>query len=102
MARLIEVQNAQACPPLLTVQVGDVILFHALGGHVRSRSSIVELWGPLVTAVLGDNGAILTPMGPPNAVLFRACLVGCASIDVVTGHNLSSPQTHLVEIAVVA
>jgi hypothetical protein len=92
MARLIEVQEARACPSPLTVRQDDVLLFHASGGHVRSGGTAIELVGPLLTAVLGDDGTILTPMGAPNVILFRAHGPGESTIDIVTGDPWSAPQ----------
>jgi hypothetical protein len=100
MARLVEVQDARVCPSPLTVHLGDVLLFHASGGSVRSGSDVVELLGPFLTAVLGDDGNIMTPMGPPNKVLFRARQPGRALIDVVTGDPFHSPHTTALGITV--
>jgi len=100
MARLIEVQDARVSPSPLTVHLGDVLLFRATGGLVRSGADIVELLGPFLPALLGDDGNILTPMGPPNAVLFRARRPGQAVIDVVTGDPFNSPQTTALTITV--
>jgi hypothetical protein len=91
MARIIEVQDARLCKSPLTVCVGDVLLFRATGGRVRSGPDIVELLGPFVSAVVGDDGNIFTPVGPPNAVLFHARRVGQALIDVVTGEPFNKP-----------
>lgn len=100
MARLIEVQDARMCPSPLTVRPGDVLLFRAAGGRVRSGGEVVELLGPFLQAVVGDDGNILTPMGPPNTVLFRARRPGQALIDVVTGDPFYTPQTTSLGISV--
>ena len=42
---------------------------------------MIELVGPFVSAIVGDEGNILTPVGPPNTVLFRARQPGRALID---------------------
>jgi hypothetical protein len=102
MPRLIEVRDARACPSLQRVKVGDVLVFHAAGGHVRSGDDVVELLGPFVTAVVGDEGTIFTPMGPPNTVLFRASQHGQALIDVAIGDPFHAPQTIELRIAVEA
>ena len=99
MGRLIEVQDAQACPSPLTVHQGDVLLVRATGGHVRFGGDVVEMWGPFLPAVLGDNGDILTPMGTPNTLLFRVRRPGRAMIDVVTGDLWHAPQTITLGIA---
>ena len=100
MARLIEVQDARVCPSPLTVSLGDVLLFRATGGRIQSGGDVVELLGPFLPAVLGDDGNILTPMGPPNTVLFRARRPGRARIDVVTGDPFHTPQTTTLDITV--
>jgi hypothetical protein len=100
MARLIEVQDARATPSPLTVHRGDVILFRAAGGKVRSGGDVVELLGHFLSAITGDDGHVLTPMGPPNAVLFRARQPGDALIDVMTGDPFNAPQTTALTITV--
>jgi hypothetical protein len=100
MARLIEVQDVRVCPSPLTVQQGDVLLFRAAGGRVRSGGDVVEVLGPFLPAVLGDNGNILTAEGPPNTVLFRAHRPGRALIDVVAGDPFHTPQTTTLGINV--
>ena len=102
MPRLIEVPDAQKCPSPQTIKVGDVFLFHATGGYVRSGDDVIELVGPFVTAIVGDEGKILTPMGPPNAVLFRARQPGRALVNLVTGDPFHSPQTTELRITVEA
>ena len=81
MARLIEVQDVRACPPRLTIEVGDVLLVRAAGGRVRSGGDAVEMLGPYVEAVVGTNDQILAPMGPPNTLLIRA-RAACAGAEV--------------------
>ena len=98
MARLIEVEDVRACPPGLTIGVGDVLLFHATGGHVRSGGGAVELLGPYVQAVVGTDGQVLTPMGPPNAVLLRA-RGPCAGAEV--GLIIGEPFRRVEEVTVV-
>ncbi len=100
MPRLIEVPDVRACPAAQTVKVGDVLLFHAAGGHVRSGGDVIELVGPFISAIVGDEGTILTPVGPPNTVLFRARRPGRARIDVVTGDPFHGPQTTILRITV--
>jgi hypothetical protein len=100
MARLIDIQRGQPLPASLTVRVGDVLMFEATGGHVHSGSDLVEILGPFVPGVVGDNGEILSPMGAPNAVLFLLHGPGRASIDVVTGDPWSASQTMMLELTV--
>jgi hypothetical protein len=100
MARLIEVQNPQGVSSNLALQVGDVLLFNATGGHIQSGDDVVEMLGAFRPAILGDNGEILTPMGAPNTVLFRALRPGQATIDVVHGDPWHAPQTTTLGITV--
>jgi hypothetical protein len=100
MARLIEVQDARVCPSPLTVGPGDILLFRAVGGHVREGADVVELLGPFLPAVVGDHGSILAPMGLPNTVLFRARKPGQALIDVITGDPFHAPHTTALSVTV--
>lgn len=100
MPRLIEVDDAGACPSPLTLQPGDVLLFRAVGGVVRSGGTCVELLGPFTQAVVAEDGSVLSPVGPPNAVLFRARRPGRAGIEVVTGDPFYSPQMTPIDITV--
>jgi hypothetical protein len=100
MSRLIEVQHAQTLPTRLTIRVGDVLYFGATGGHVHSGAEVVEMLGPFLPGVLGDNSEILSPMGAPNAVLFLARRPGRSTIDVVTGDPWHAPETTALSITV--
>ena len=100
MGRLIDVQPARDLPKNLTIRVGDVLVFGATGGHVRSGAEVVEILGPFLPGVLGDDGRILSPAGAPNAVLFLARRPGRATIDVVTGDPWHAPQTAPLDITV--
>lgn len=100
MSRLIEVQHAQDLPTSLTIGVGDVLRFGATGGHVHSGAEVVEILGPFLPGVVGDNGEILSPMGSPNAMLFVARRPGRATIDVVTGDPWHATETTALDITV--
>ena len=100
MGRLIEVQQAEGLPPILTIAVGDVLVFNATGGHVQAGADVIELYGPLLPGVVGDKDQILSPMGAPNTVLFLARRPGRATIDVVTGDPWRAPQTIPLDIIV--
>jgi hypothetical protein len=102
MGRLIEVQHARDLPTTLTITVGDVLIFGATGGHVHSGAEVVEILGPFVRGVVGDNGQIISPMGAPNRVLFLARHPGRATIDVVTGDPWHAPKTTALSITVEA
>src|SRR5437016_2046275 len=100
MPRLIEVQDPRLCTAPLTLHAGDVLLVRAAGGRVRSGDNVVEMLGPFVPAVVGDDANILTPMGPPNVVLFRARGPGRALIEVVTGDPFQVTRTSALTITV--
>ena len=100
MARLIEVQNTEGFPQLLTIKVGDVLTFAATGGHVQSGAPVVALLGPFVPAVVGNNGEILTPMSAPNTVMFIGQAAGQATINVVNGDPWSQTQRATLTINV--
>ena len=102
MACLVEIDDVPACPSPMTVRPGDVLLFQATGGRVRSADDVVEMLGPFLSAVLGNDGSILAPMGHPNIVLFRARQPGEARIDVVTGDPFHTPMTTALCIIVVS
>jgi len=101
MLRFIEVSDARKCPSQI-IKVGDVLMFHAAGGHIRSGEDVVELVGPFVTAIVGDKGVIVTAMGPPNTVLFRARQPGRALVDVLIGDPFHSPRKTKLSISVEA
>jgi len=98
MARLIEVQITPHGPTELTVGVGDVLQFSASGG--RTRSGPIQMSGPYRSSVVGDNGEVLTPAGPPNVVLFLCGGQGRGTIEVVTGDPWRSPKTTVINIQI--
>lgn len=100
MGRLIDVQNAQALPPSLTLKVGDLLIFGVTGGHVQSGTDVVEILGPFFPGLMGDNGEILSPMGAPNTVMFLTRRSGRATIDVVTGDPWYTSQITTLEMIV--
>jgi len=100
MARLIEVQDVSVCPSPLMVDQGDLLLFWAVGGQIRSGGDVVEMLGPFLQAVIGNDGNILTPMGSPNTILFYARQSGGALIEVITGDFFHTPQTNSLSITV--
>ncbi len=99
MARLIEVQNAQGASPL-KVQPGDMLLFHAIAGRVQSGGDVVKPLGTFISAILINDGTVLTPAGPPNTVVFHARWSGTAMIDIVTGNPFYAPETISLQIHV--
>jgi hypothetical protein len=85
MTRLVEIDDAAACTPALSVKVGDLLVFAASGGRADTSSKAVHLLGVYVRAVVGTNGIVVTPIGPPNTVVFLAKHRGQATIDVIGG-----------------
>lgn len=100
MARLIEIAHVRGVSGGLPLRVGDVLQFKATGGHVQAGSEVIELLGAFLPAVLGEHGEILTPMGAPNTVLFRALRSGQATIDLVTGDPWHTHQTTTLTITI--
>jgi hypothetical protein len=92
MARLIEVQAAQALPASFTLEPGDLLLFQASGGHLLAGAGVVELLGAFLPGTMAPGGAIVSPMGAPNTVLFLARQPGQARIGVVRGDPWSRPE----------
>lgn len=98
--RLIEVQDADRCAAPLSLRVGDLLLFHASGARCVSGAGAAEVLGPFSEAVVGSNGKVVTPMGPPNAVLVRARQPGRATVEVMTGDPWHGSGTTTIEIEV--
>ena len=107
MGRLLEIQDVEGLPPKLMLKVGDALWFAASGGRVRGGSdpragaaAAVQLVGTFVQSVLGTAGQIVSPAGPPNAVLFLASHAGHATIDVMSGDPWHNPRTTTLELTV--
>jgi hypothetical protein len=100
MRRLIEVQRVEACASPMAVTVGDVLVIGASGGRVVEGGPVVELWGPLHSAVVGTDGAVVAPMGPPNTVLIRACRPGSATIELFTGDPFGARRAATLRLTV--
>jgi hypothetical protein len=100
MGRLIEVDDPKSVHDRLTIRVGDVLLFRGSGGRIRAGADVLELLGPFVPAVVGDNGEIFSPTAPPNTLLLRALRPGQAAIEVVTGDPWHRPATASMAITV--
>ena len=86
---------------MLHVQVGDLLMFGASGGRVLEGGTTVELLGIFLTGVLSDDGRVLSPVGPPTSILFRALQSGQARIEVIRGDPWQAiPQRCEVAIVV--
>jgi hypothetical protein len=97
---MIEIQPAEYASTMLRLQPGDLLLARASGGRVLSGASVLEMLGPFVPAVVGDNGEIFVPAGSPNSVLFYARGTGQAVVDIVVGDPWRAPQTFTLQISV--
>jgi hypothetical protein len=103
LAHLIEIQAGQDLPPVLQVRVGDILMFGASGGHLLEGGTAVELLGIFSTGVLSDDGRVLSPVGPPTSVLFRALQSGLARIELIRGDPWqATPQRQQIAIVVAA
>jgi hypothetical protein len=90
---MIEIVDNKSCPSRLSLRVGDVLFVRAVGAHIRPGDTAVEMLGPFTSAVVGTEGSIIEPMGPPNTVLFRALSAGRARLEIVTSEPFSLPVT---------
>ena len=107
MGRLIEVQDVDGLPSEVTLRVGDALWFAASGGRVRgggtteaATSDAVQMLGPFQQGVMGPAGQLLTPAGPPNAVLFLARAPGRAEIEIVTGDPWRGSSKTMLHVTV--
>jgi hypothetical protein len=100
MPRLIEIPRAEDCPSPLEVPAGDVLLFRASGGRVLDGGPCVELWGPFFPAIVAETGAVVAPMGSPDAVLVRAEAPGSATLEIFTGDPWREARATTLVIAV--
>lgn len=98
MGRLIEV-SPEIATQELELQVGDVVKFSGSGGAVRHGES-VELVGILTPGVVGLDGSVLAPPGPPSTVLFRARCSGESHLEVRSG-ALGGPDSPARDVHVV-
>jgi hypothetical protein len=100
VSRYIDIRpDEEGVPAELVLTVGDVVRFAATGGRVRSGSG-VALLGILADSVVGTDGSVLTPLGAPGVVLFRAEQPGLAVVDVVSGDPFGSSVTRSVTVRV--
>ena len=99
MGRLIELLPGDGAPPArLGLRVGDVLVVAATGGDVPSNPSALECLGAFRSGVVGGNGAVLSPEGPPDRVLFVGRAPGAAVLRVVTGDPWGARRSTLIEV----
>jgi hypothetical protein len=101
MGRLIEVQRVVDLPPELVVQVGDLLLFRATGGRVRSGAGVINI-GSFVAGSLTQDGNVVSAVGAPDATLFRVLEPGRALIDLFTGDPWHESHRTTVAVEVTA
>jgi len=100
MSRLIEVRRVEDCASPLKIRVGDVLMLAASGARLQVGDDAVELSGPFQSAVVGTTGEVMTPEGPPNAVLVRGRQPGLATIDVFAGESFRASRPSTLTVAV--
>jgi hypothetical protein len=100
MRRYIEVQNARSCPSPLCVQVGDVLVVYTAGARVRSGDQSIQLLGPFITAMVGQNGEIIEPAGNPGLVILRGLQPGLARVELILGEAPLTATSHQLWIKV--
>ena len=100
MARFIEVQRRDKFPALLAARVGDVLVFHATGAQIIEGAAAIEVLGPFVMALLGEDGQVVTPTGSPNAVLARAAAPGQAMLELFIGQPFHSRKTTTIALQI--
>jgi len=100
VGRYVDIRpDDEGLPAELVLAVGDVVRVAATGGGVRSGTG-VELLGILTEGVVGIDGSVLTPLGPPGAVLFRAREPGRAIVELVSGDPFREPLTRTLAVRV--
>jgi hypothetical protein len=100
VGRYIDIRpDDEGLPAELVLGVGDVVRVAATGGGVRSGTG-VELLGILTDSVIGTDGSVLTPLGPPGAVLFRAREPGRAVVELVSGDPFRESVTRSLVVRV--
>ncbi len=104
VTRFIEIQLAHADAPRvgLELSVGDVLKLSSTGARVLTGHHAVELLGIFTSAAFTTVGTILTPLGAPNVVLFRATEPGESSIEVMIGDPWHAPRSVPLSIRVSA
>jgi len=90
MALLIEADSS--LPSQIHLAKSDVLLVRAFGVQIETGQHVVEVLGPLVSAVVQPSGQSLSPEGPPNSILFVARERGTAKVNVFFGDPWYSPQ----------
>lgn len=105
VTRFIDVRpDEEDLPSELVLAAGDVVRVSATGGRVSSGTA-VELLGTLSESVVGTDGSVLTPLGAPGTVLFRAVAPGRAEVELMTGDPFGpagTRATHRVLVRVEA
>ncbi|MFF0943302.1 hypothetical protein ACFYE2_03625 [Kocuria sp. CPCC 205300] len=96
MPRLIDIRpGEERVPDELALTVGDVIRIAATGGRIHTGTA-VEMLGVFTDSVVGTDGSILTPLGAPAIIMFRARQPGTAIVDIVLGTPFGPSETRSV------
>jgi len=99
---MIEVARARDLPAHVVIGVGDVFVFKAVGGVVRAGADLLDVLGPFRPAVIGPDGTVMSPEGPPGTVMFLARAPGSATIEVISGDPWRRPERIALDIEIEA
>jgi hypothetical protein len=99
MARLIDLACRAAMSGTLELAVGDVLSCAAIGGRVCGPDTL-ELLGPFIEGIVTSSGAILSPAGLPNRVLFVARKAGRTSVELYAGDMSRAPKVFVIDVEI--
>lgn len=85
MAQLIEIDSTIPASEKIKINSGDILLFKATGGYIKSGEEVVEVLGAFSPGHLLSSGEKVSPQGTPGTVLVRALKPGTAQINIVRG-----------------
>ena len=100
MGRLIDYQPAVAPGSRLTINVGDVVVIKASGARIQRGAKGVEIFGPLMSSVVGDTGEVFSPIGTPNTILIVARGVGHAILELTFGDLWRAPKRLTIDLEI--
>jgi hypothetical protein len=91
--RLIDI--GASAPPSLVLEPGDVVNAAATGGSVEAGGEAIEALGSFGPAVVGLDGAVISPQTMPTNALFRALRPGKARIVLFAGAGGFAPAKRI-------
>lgn len=100
MAHLVTIDSSQDLPPKIHINIGDVLLFKATGGHQLSGSDVMEYIGVFTESFLLPTGEKVYPQGSPGTVLFKALKQGKALLSLVINDAWSDPASKPCEVTI--